>query len=240
MSSEWKQKVAQSFDKRADQYDFYNAIQNEVAESLVGDLPAYVAPEILEIGCGTGALTQHLLETYKDGHFYITDISPKMVDRARARFGQTDNIEWGVMDGETPDQTRRYDLIVSNMAFQWFSDLKNSLERLQGLLKPNGTLLYSIPAADGFKEWHTILEELSLQSGTLEYKKPAGIFREEEKAVQYESTFDFLQSMKKLGAHTPRDGYERLSRSDILKACKRADEQFHGQITWRILYGRLL
>ncbi len=239
MSSEWKQNVVRNFDARAHEYDRYSSIQTLIAQSLVHDLPALVTPDVLEIGCGAGALTQHLLNAYADGHFYITDISPKMVEQARERIGDVQGVDWGVMDGENPANDQRYDLIVGNMVFQWFENTDEALAKLQSLLKPGGVIFYTVPAPTCFKEWRSVLSGLSLPDGVLEFSTLPGVLRNEEIMVEYESTLDFLQSMKRIGAHAPRGGYEKLNRTDLLRACHRADEEFQGKMTWDILYGRL-
>lgn len=235
---EWKQKVIGNF-ARAHTYDRYSCVQNKSAQNLVASLPNFEKPDILEIGCGTGALTEHLLSIYKDGRFRITDISPQMLDRGRARIGDLDEIEWSVMDGENPTNDRRYDLIIGNMAFQWFKNTDEALARLRGLLKPEGLLFYTVPAPTCFKEWRSVLSEMSLPNGMLEFKMLPGVFKEEEMIESHEDTLHFLKSLKQLGASTPHDGYEKLSRTDLLKACRVADERFQGQMTWNILYGCL-
>lgn len=239
MHSEWKQKVAYNFDERAHAYSRYSSVQDAAARNLAGDLPEFEAPGVLEIGCGTGTLTQYLLDVYKGGQFHITDISPQMVAHARERIGTTCRVEWSVMDGENPGGNRRYDLIIGNMVFQWFENVDQAFAKLRRLLKPGGVLLYTVPAPACFREWQSVLAELSLPVGLLELKTFPGVFREEEMAVNYESTLHFLRSLKGLGAHTPRSGYTRLSHADLLRACRGADEKYNGQITWRVLYGCL-
>ena len=237
--SEWKQKVAGNFDACAHRYDHYGRIQNKIAQNLAATLPEFDKPDILEIGCGTGALTQYLLSAYKDGRFHVTDISPQMINHARARIGALDEVEWSVMDGENPASDRRYDLIIGNMAFQWFENADEALERLRGFLNPGGAVFYTVPAPACFKEWRSVLSEMSLSDGMLEFKTLPGVFKEEEMVESHKDTLHFLKSLKQLGASTPHEGYEKLSRRDLLKACRVADERFHAQMTWRILYGQL-
>lgn len=239
MGSEWNEKVAQGFESCVDTYDQYSDVQSRIAQKLAEELPDLDKPDILEIGCGTGALSQHLLRKYKNGSFHITDISSQMLAQARARVSKTASVRWDVMDGENPDIDQRYDLIVSNMAFQWFRDIDKALERLRQLLRPDGVLLYTVPAPSCFEEWTSALSALSLPVGVLDFKTPLGVFRQEEVVVQYESTLRFLQSLKGIGARTPRNGYKALCPTDLVKACRRADEVSQGRITWDILYGRL-
>ncbi|MCB1720165.1 MAG: methyltransferase [Rhodospirillales bacterium] len=239
MRSEWKKEVARKFDRCAGEYDRHSAVQEEIAQKLAADLPDIETPAVLEIGCGTGALTRRLLERYPGGQFHITDISVHMVERARTRIAEQENVRWGVMDGENPAKNQRYDLIVSNMAFQWFQDPHGGFETLLSLLKPGGAIFYTVPAPESFPEWHKGLETFSLDSGLADFKSWPGVFRDENIVRSYGTTFEFLRSLKKGGMNTTRIGYKMLKRKDLLKACRYADENFHGQITWRILYGRV-
>lgn len=43
---------------------------------------------ILEVGCGTGFLTQMLHEAWPEAELIATDIAPKMLERARNRVGK--------------------------------------------------------------------------------------------------------------------------------------------------------
>lgn len=240
MSSKWKQKVVQSFDGCVDAYEEYSTIQKTVAEALADELPDYDTPSVLEIGCGTGFLTQRLLKRYPDGHFHITDIAPRMLDVARADIAADNcDVEWFVMDGENPEVGHRYDLIVSSMTFQWFEDLPHSLTRLQSLLNPDGCMLYAMPGPETFKEWRAALEEHALSPGVLNFEKPDSIFREERNVIDYQNAQKFLKHIRKTGAHVPRQGYERLSGAQLAQACQAFDEQSQGRVTWHILYGRL-
>ncbi|HOO81695.1 MAG TPA: methyltransferase [Alphaproteobacteria bacterium] len=239
MSFEWKKNVAHRFDDCANEYDRHSAIQEKIAQTLAADLPDIENPLVLEIGCGTGALTQRLLKCYPGGRFHITDISAHMVDRARSRIGEQKNVRWSVMDGESPAKDQHYDIIVSNMAFQWFGNPHGTFETLLGLLESGGVIFYTVPAPESFPEWRASLKEFSLDNGLLNFESWPGVFREDEIVEHHQSTLHFLRNLKKGGMNTPRIGYKTLSRKDLLKTCRYADESFHGQVTWHILYGRI-
>ena len=165
MSMRWKNNVVRSFDKKSAAYDQNCSVQQAIAQSLAVDLPASDGGmDILEIGCGTGNLTAHLFRQYEGCNLRITDVSPAMVERAKAKFSD-ENARWGVMDGEHPDSTETYDLIVANMAFQWFEDIGAAVERLFSMLKPNGSLFYTMPGNESFSEWKQVLNDLNLPIG---------------------------------------------------------------------------
>ena len=61
------------------------------------------APRVLEIGCGTGLLGEALMPRWPDASWLMTDLSPAMLARARARFAGMGRIAYRVMDGAAPD-----------------------------------------------------------------------------------------------------------------------------------------
>jgi malonyl-CoA O-methyltransferase len=75
--------VAQSFGARADTYDDHADLQRAVAERLARLLPPLKRPRVLELGCGTGLFSRHLLARYADGDLLLTDLAPSMVEQCR-------------------------------------------------------------------------------------------------------------------------------------------------------------
>ena len=90
------------------------------------------------MACGTGVLMPDYLAR---GVASVTgiDISPKMVEIARAKFPQPEiTILCG--DVETAELGIAFDCIVVYNAFPHFPDPERLIARLVTLLKPNGTL----------------------------------------------------------------------------------------------------
>ncbi|MGH1403970.1 MAG: methyltransferase [Alphaproteobacteria bacterium] len=237
--SQWKQKVVGRFDMQASQYGQNNDIQDEIAQTLATHLPPIPNANILEIGCGTGALTRHLLNQYPDAQFHITDISQRMVNAARQSISTEHQIEWGIMDGELPTSDRQYDLIVSSMAFQWFENHEAALTQLTKMLKPSGHLFFSVPSAKSFKEWRETLSSLSLPHGFPTTPEWPQIFKEEEITIDYGNTLNFLKTLRKTGANIPHNHYRMLQYSELKHACKVNDRKHGGKTTWHILYGHI-
>lgn len=238
MASGWKSEVTKNFDDNAETYDLHCGVQKDVAKILASHLPELNRPEVLEIGAGTGALTHHLFKKYKQGHFAITDISPRMIALAQYKLKRKDTL-FLVQDGENIEFSQRFDLIAANMVFHWFEDVESGIRRLRKHLKPGGTSYFTIPGPFCFWEWKAVLKELLLPSGIHDFKKPSGIFREEFKTIVYPNLSSFLNSLKKTGACTPAPEYRQLERSQIIRAIRLFDEMFEGRMTWHILYGRL-
>lgn len=65
MALSWKNKVTRNFDVHAHMYEQYGDVQTKVADNLACDLPCLEKANILEIGCGTGFLSRHLIKNIK-------------------------------------------------------------------------------------------------------------------------------------------------------------------------------
>lgn len=128
--ADWKSRVLRSFDSCAGSYALYSGAQERVAWTLSSFLPGLNAPDVLEVGCGTGLLTRYLAEKYPDGRFLVTDIAPHMLRAvSKAMAGSGRRIQWREMDGENPNLDQKFDLIAANMAVikQLFSKCKKTL-----------------------------------------------------------------------------------------------------------------
>jgi malonyl-CoA O-methyltransferase len=77
-----------------------------------------------------------------------------------------------VMDGEHPDLPGPFDLVVSNLAVQWFLDPAAGLIRLHGLLRPGGLLAVTTLGPGTFTEWRDLCLAAGVEPGTPAYPPP--------------------------------------------------------------------
>lgn len=115
-------------------------------EQLPPDCSAFAA-RVLDLGCGTG-LCGPLLRT-RAGHLTGVDLSPAMVDKARARGLYNDlhvqDIHDHLGDGGAP-----YDLIVAADVFIYVGPLERAFALASLRLQPGGWLAFTVEdAAEG-------------------------------------------------------------------------------------------
>lgn len=81
-----KKHVIAGFNRGAPTYAEAAHLQARVAERLAEKLLGISAETILEIGCGTGLLTEHLLKLFPRSDFLLTDISSSMLELLNKSF----------------------------------------------------------------------------------------------------------------------------------------------------------
>ena len=132
--------AAQTFDEQPD-----HGLQSPPVRGAWRQLLRTWLPEqrglILDLGCGTGSLSLLLAEM---GERVIgADISPAMLDRARAKSRlANDSLGFTVMDAAAPAfPPASFDLLVARHLLWALPDLAQALDRWANLLKPAGRLI---------------------------------------------------------------------------------------------------
>jgi len=111
------------------------------------ELLEYVADDktqtILDLGCGTGELTNELAQ--KASIVIGIDGSESMIRKAGETYPE---IEFHVMDACSLKWQDYFDVVFSNAVFHWIQDQPSLLKSIYNALKPNGKLICEF-GADG-------------------------------------------------------------------------------------------
>lgn len=117
--------------------------RREGEDVLVRDLSTCLPGRVLDLGCGDGRLTAMVLAAYPTSTAICVDMSPTMLDAARARFGDDARVELvsARLDDALPVDGP-FDAIVSSLAIHHVEDdRKQSLyAEAAALLAPGGVL----------------------------------------------------------------------------------------------------
>jgi SAM-dependent methyltransferase len=101
----------------------------------------FLVPEglsVLEVGCGTG----HLLAVLKPSRGVGVDISPAIIDEARARHPDLEFICGDIEDDEFQTRlTGQFDIIVLSDVVGYLDDCQAVFSTLRRLLAPNGRII---------------------------------------------------------------------------------------------------
>jgi malonyl-CoA O-methyltransferase len=140
--AQWKRRVNQSFSRAASSYHDHADVQRQVVNRLVAKIDALQlasVEQVLEVGCGTGLLTQALDQRLPRARWLITDISEAMLDACRVQLPEARRKRFACMDGEWLASAATFDLVCSSLAVQWFAQPRQSLPRLAQLVRPGAT-----------------------------------------------------------------------------------------------------
>ncbi|KAK0112802.1 hypothetical protein ONS95_014533 [Cadophora gregata] len=141
--------------------NIYSAINFDYAGYISSMSNSRPALRILEIGAGAGGTTEAILsQIVREGElppysvYTYTDISPGFFPRARERFSDAPNIEYKLFDVSNDPLSQgfeadSYDLILAPYVVHATANLQQTLKNLHKVLKPDGRLLLSEPAAIG-------------------------------------------------------------------------------------------
>jgi trans-aconitate 2-methyltransferase len=94
---------------------------------------------VLDAGCGSGRITQALIEQLPRGHVIAVDQSASMVDAAKQRLGESADVR--VVDLLELDLEQPVDAIISTATFHWIADHDRLFARLYAALRPDGRLV---------------------------------------------------------------------------------------------------
>ncbi|HEY3829716.1 MAG TPA: methyltransferase domain-containing protein [Solirubrobacteraceae bacterium] len=93
----------------------------------------------LDAGCGSGRVTEALIERLPRGHVIALDASPSMVQSARERLGERAEVrEADLLELELGEPI---DAIFSTATFHWIADHELLFARLHAALRPGGRLV---------------------------------------------------------------------------------------------------
>ncbi|MEO5335964.1 MAG: methyltransferase domain-containing protein [Magnetospirillum sp. WYHS-4] len=247
-----KQRIARSFGQAAATYDAAAHLQRHAAEHLAAmaiKLPLRENYRVLEVGAGTGILTRLLIDHLPAGcSWVVTDIAEGMLDRCRQTLAGRPGLEFRVMDGEAPDVDGPFDLIVSNLAVQWFDDLGAGLARLSERLAAGGYLAVSTLAEDSAVEWRRAHADLGIDCGVPRLPGADRIamawpdngnlkFTEERLIRSYPNALAFLEALRETGAQVPAPGYRPLPAGTLRRLLRHLDAQGELALTYHIAYG---
>lgn len=133
-----KTKVAEAFSLAAERYDAFARVQKIVAQSVLQKAPQANNAIILDLGSGTGALTQGLLQNTQPAQVLALDIAQGMLRFAQSRT-RNKVVSFIAGDAENlPIASHSIDGIVSSLAIQWCEQPAHLMQELYRVLKPGG------------------------------------------------------------------------------------------------------
>ena len=116
---------------------------------------------VLDAGCGSGRVTELLLERLPRGRVVALDVSPAMIAEAGRRLAAShDRVELVVADLTRPLPVAPVDAIFSTATFHWIRDHDALFRHLAAVLRPGGQLVAQCGGAGNLASVRAVLQEL--------------------------------------------------------------------------------
>jgi trans-aconitate 2-methyltransferase len=114
-------------------YDQKNSFVWKLGAGVIELLAPQTGERILDLGCGTGHLTNQISAT--GAEVVGLDKSPKMIDQARQLYPQ---LQFVIADAEHFHFNEPFDAVFSNAAIHWIKDQRAVARCIWESLKPGG------------------------------------------------------------------------------------------------------
>lgn len=222
-----KKQIAKSFSRAATTYDRAAILQRNVGQHLLDKLIKLefhqkipgVPKVIVDLGSGTGQLTQQLVLNFPKSSIIAVDIAFGMLSYSQLKYPKNNVVLLCGDVEQLPLKNNSCDVVFSNLMFQWSPDYKKSLQESSRILKPNGMLLFSTLGPDTLKElrhcwqqvdnWprvHSFVPNKKLIK-TLKKYKFSNVSMETKRDYRYFSkAIDLMRELKLLGASNIQNG----------------------------------
>ena len=241
------QKIRKAFSDAAMQYDVLTGLHKEIGRELTGKI-RHCEPcgRILDIGMGTGWFTGRLANMFPEAMVVGVDSAPGMISLAREKQEAFTIVQADA--ARLPFQDGTFDIITSNLAYQWVGGLAQAMAQCRSQLTADGTLCFTMFGYNTLKELFEALERCSDVSGKdkevvfsrlADDQQAAQALREagfqavqvdaERIKVRFEDMMSLVKWVKDIGANAlPRDTY--IGKDLLL----RADEYYNAHFRDRL------
>lgn len=134
-----------------EQYERFRREREQPGLDLIDMVRPSAGARAIDLGCGTGALTERLHRQVGAAHTEGVDGSPAMLARAAERAARGLTFRQAEMRATLatrgPDG-RGWDVIFSNAALHWLPDHERLVAELSDAVAPGGQLALQVPAND--------------------------------------------------------------------------------------------
>lgn len=215
-----QRRIRQSFQRGLDSYHGAATVQAEIAAQLVQMAVAHDLPQpietALEFGCGTGHLTDRLVQHFQLRSLLLNDLVPEAAQLVAQRASVPTRAHVGPV--ETLPLPPRLELIASASTVQWVADLPALMARLSAHLAPGGHLLLS---GFGRKQFHE-LAALGSEAAAPSYLDAADwpqmlpaemqllAVRQQPRVLMFDTALNLLRHLRQTGVNgQARQGWSR-------------------------------
>jgi trans-aconitate methyltransferase len=131
----------------ADLYTEKHAFVFQYGAGLIDLLAPQSGELILDLGCGSGELTQQIAD--RGATVVGLDASESMIAKAHQQFPALD---FRLADATTFELPERFDAVFSNAVLHWVTDFEAAIRQIKKHLKPGGRFVAEFGGKDNVKQ----------------------------------------------------------------------------------------
>lgn len=228
--------VTRRFARSTPTYDAAAIVQREMAQQLVRLIQRVAASHrfenVLELGCGTGLLTNLLVQQFAIRQLVLNDIVPDLTHVAQRYTSGRPKLQVKLFPGdmELIPLPAHQDLVACNAVLQWAARPDTMLGTMTDCVKRGGLLAIATFGP------HNLQETRDLTGASLHYLSLAAIQRklaafveliechEEIRTISFESAYAVLQHLKRTGVNSLQQ--QSWSPRAVKEFCRVYESQF--------------
>ena len=210
MNTICKNLVQTRFGQSTPTYNSRALLQQQIATQLAECTLRYgPLHRILEVGCGTGFLTNSVLSIHNPSTYYLNDLATEMIEHTMNQLNSTESIKPVLLpgDAEVIDFPQNLDAVFSSSTIQWFNQPDLFFQKAATAMRKNGILAVSTFGTQNFVEIRTLTNRgLNYpESGQLKQIISRwfniDIFHQETITQWFESAAEVLNHIKQTGVN---------------------------------------
>lgn len=149
-----KNKIRRCFNRSALTYNQHSQVQQISGSKLVDHLYKYTREfeSVIDLGCGSGIVTEQLAYKINYKKFYAIDIADKLIHQAKARLSSYPIYFYNADFEYLPFEDKSFDLMFSNMSLHWSTELFNTLLIINKKTLDQGWIAFTLPLCGTFSE----------------------------------------------------------------------------------------
>jgi malonyl-CoA O-methyltransferase len=155
-----KSQIALRFAQAGQSYTEHAIVQKQIARHLSDLIAQYAVGQydkVLEIGCGSGNLTQLLIQKLKINDLILNDLYEDVQQHfTSTQLMNKPHVKWLIGDIEQLEFPHNLNLIASSSALQWVNDLDALLDQIFQHLTPYADLCFSSFGQQNLQEIKTL------------------------------------------------------------------------------------
>lgn len=199
-----KELIKKRFGRKLKSYNENARIQKQMAEKLINMIDEKDKAQVLEIGCGTGLLTELAVKSLSFTNYIALDIVLGC-EKYIKKISPDINFVSADIEEYIEQTDKKFDLIISNAALQWVENLPELTEKLTEKLNPGGILLFTTFGTENFREIYHVLGKtlsyFSVKELEEKLKKYNPVIGEEVRIMAFKTPKDVLKHIQNTGVN---------------------------------------